>query len=88
MHMRINRNQTEPPPRDYSNRNTLEAIEDRREALEALQSLDLGQSVEFTGEEVTRDRINNMVAVLSRPGSHRSFSTAKIPEGIGVWRTA
>ena len=88
MDIRINRNPTKPPKRDYSKRDTAEGTEERLKAIQALLSLDLGHSIEFTGEEATRDRVNSLVTTLGRRGNRYVFCTAKIPNGIGVWRTA
>ena len=88
MKIRVNRNRTEPPPRDYSKRNTMESSAERLTALTTLLSLDPGQSVEFTGDEVSRDRVNSWIVTLGRRGHLLRFSTAKVQNGIGVWRTA
>ena len=88
MKITLNRTPTEPPSRDYSNRNTPEARAERQKAVRALESLERGQSVAFTGEDVSRDRINGFLAILVRQNHRASFATALIPGGIGVWRVA
>ena len=88
MEIRINRNRTDPPARDYARRDTEEAIEERLAASTALESLDTGQSIEFIGEGATRDRVNSLINTLYRLKHPSRFTTAKIPGGIGVWRTS
>jgi len=88
MKIRVNRNQSKPPKRDYSNRNSDQTAQERMRAVLALRSLDPGQSVEFLGEQVTRDRVNSLIVAVRNMGIGASFSTAKISGGIGVWRTA
>ena len=88
MKITINRTPTDPPPRDYSNRNTPEARAERAKAVRALKSLERGQSVAFTGEDVTRDKINSLTAILMRQNHKAAFATSNIPGGIGVWRVA
>jgi hypothetical protein len=87
MNIKINRTTTEPPPRDYSKRDTIKAQEERLAAFNALASLHVGNSIEFTGEDVTRDRVNSLLSALPRRGHMANFATANIPGGIGVWRT-
>lgn len=84
----INRTPSDPPARDYSNRNSPEARRERTRASEALMSLERGQSAAFTGDGVTRDRINGFLAILQRQNHPAAFATANIPGGIGVWRVA
>lgn len=88
MKITIDRTPTDPPKRDYSNRNTPEARAERAKAIRALKSLERGQSIAFTGEDVSRDRINGFLAILQRQNHRAAFATALIPGGIGVWRVA
>lgn len=87
MEIKINRTPSEPPTRDYSQRDTQEAADERLRVFNALASLQIGQSIEFTGEGATRDRINGFLT-LQRQINKTAFTTAKIPGGIGVWRVA
>jgi hypothetical protein len=86
MKIKVNRLISEPPARDYSRRDTAEAAAERLTALTALKSLRKGQSIAFTGEEATRDRVNSFLSSLQREGYKAAFSTARIFGGIGVWR--
>jgi len=86
MKIKIDRSQSTPPPRDYSSRNSAEAVAERLTAHTALESLKVGQSIHFTGADVTRDKVNSFIASLLYKGNTSVFSTAAIPGGIGVWR--
>ena len=89
MKISINRTRSDPPVRNYSKRNTAEASAERLAAITALQSLKVGQSAEFSGEGVSRDRVNSLIVSARRTTParfKRQFVTAKTSEGIGVWR--
>ena len=87
MQIRVNRNRTKPPRRDYTRRSSPEAAKERANAVRLLKSLEPGQSVEFIGPDATRDRMNSLLAILERGGYNTSrFATARTPDGIGVWR--
>lgn len=88
MEIKINRTLSEPPKRDYSNRLTLATRAERAAVLKSLRSLAVGQSIEFTGEGATRDRIHSFLTYAQRHGLTAALSTALIPGGIGVWRVA
>ena len=88
MNIKINRTISEPPRRDYSRRDTETAKAERLTALTALQSLEKGQSIAFTGFDVKRDRINSLLNALQRRAHPAAFATALIPGGIGVWRVS
>lgn len=88
MEIKINRTITEPPKRDYSSRLTLATRAERAAVLKALRSLEAGQSIEFTGEGATRDRIHSFLTYAQRHGLTAAFATANITGGIGVWRVA
>jgi hypothetical protein len=87
MEIKINRTISEPPKRDYSRRLTITSRAERAAVLKNLRSLEAGQSIEFTGEGATRDRVNSFLAYAQRHGLTAAFATANIPGGIGVWRT-
>jgi len=87
MKIKINRTISDPPPRDYSRRSSAESKEERTKAYYALRMLKTGQSVEFTGEGVTRSRINALLkSQQARQKFPATYATARIPGGIGVWR--
>jgi hypothetical protein len=88
MEIKINRTPSVPPKRDYSSRLTLTSRAERAAVLKTLRSLEAGQSIEFTGEGATRDRINSFLTYAQRHGVTTTFATAHIPGGVGVWRTA
>ena len=88
MDIKINRTISEPPKRDYSNRLTITSRAERAAVLKHLRSLEAGQSIEFTGEGASRDRIHSFLTYALRHGLTAAFSTANIPGGIGVWRVA
>jgi hypothetical protein len=88
MEIKINRTISEPPKRDYSKRLTITSRAERAAVLKTLRSLEVGQSIEFTGDGAARDRIHSFLTYAKRHGLAAAFSTANIPGGIGVWRVA
>ena len=85
MNIKINRTISQPPPRDYSRRDTQQAAGERRAVFNALASLQVGESMELTGEGVTRDRVNGLIISYQRQNTG-AFQTANITGGIGIWR--
>lgn len=51
----------------------------------ALASLQVGESLELTGDGVTRDRVNGLIISYQRQNTG-AFQTANILGGIGIWR--
>jgi uncharacterized protein (DUF2249 family) len=85
MIVKINRTPSQPPKRDYSQRDTKKAAADRLRVFNALASLQIGHSLELTGSGVTRDRVNGLIISYQRQNTG-AFQTAYIPGGIGIWR--
>lgn len=85
MNIKINRTPSQPPKRDYSRRDTQQAAAERLAVFNALASLQVGESLELTGEGVTRDRVNGLIISYQR-SNRGAFQTANIPDGIGIWR--